>query len=150
MHASSARLESTKIHWSTWVLFAGLCAFLAAILVVTVAGCSPGFDAQNASAFKPTKEAPCGNIDQICDVMPRWQDDTCCGPNDACPGPHAGDAPPGFCEDAADLDPQYSARRGDAGALDQQAVIPLRADGGAPGTSWPRPRTMHKIRKAVP
>ena len=90
--------------------------------------CKAGWDATNSSASAPSEAWPCGHIEKICDVMPRWQDDTCCGPNDACPGPHAGDAPPGFCEDAADLRPEYSAQR-DAGA---------------------RARTLHPIRKAVP
>jgi hypothetical protein len=107
-------------------------ALLGAVVALALALTHCSLDKPNGAASAPSEAWPCGRIDQVCDVMPRWQDDTCCGPNDACPGPHAGDAPPGFCEDAADMDPQYSARRVDAGA-------PVS-----------RPRTMHKIRKAVP
>jgi hypothetical protein len=105
--------------------------------VIITAACSPGFNAPNASATQGTKEYPCGPLGEVCDVMPQWQQDTCC-PNqtDACPGPHAGDCAPGFCCDAEPFDPspQYG-RLVDAGA-------PL--DGGT------RVRTMHPMRKAVP
>lgn len=101
-----------------------------------VAACAPGWDDPNPTATASTKEYPCGVVGQVCAVMPRWQDDTCCGPDDACPGPHAGECAPSFCCDAADFDPspQYG-KRSDAGA-------PL--DGGV------RPRAMRPIRKAVP
>jgi hypothetical protein len=105
------------------------------LVAITLVACAKNFDAQDPSATKGTPDVPCGNIDQVCDVMPRWQDDTCCPPNTACPGSHGGDAPPESCEDSADFDPspQYG----------------MRTDAGVPRDGGQRVRHLHPLRKAV-
>ena len=112
-------------------------ALLGAVVALALAltHCAPGFDDPNPAAVTATKDYPCGILGTTCTVEPRWQDDQCCGQDEACPGPHAGDCAPGFCCFDAPFDPspQYGKTR-DAGAPDGAA----------------RPRTMHRIRKAVP
>lgn len=102
-------------------------ALLASVAFVFVVACNASVDTPNAAATAGSKDYPCGVTGLVCDVMPRWQDDTCCEQNDICPGPHAGDCMAGSCCFGAAFDPspQYGGAR-DSGAPVRRARAPAR------------------------
>lgn len=105
-------MSSKKSHVVRALLFGCVASIL------SVVACAAGWDDVNPASTAASKDYPCGPAGQVCDVMPRWQDDTCCAQNDVCPGPHAGDCTPGECCFGAAFDPspQYGGARRDGGA----------------------------------
>lgn len=90
---------------------------------IVALSCKAGWDDPTAVH---SQDYPCGATGRVCDVMPRWQDDTCCGEDELCPGPHAGDCMAGYCCANGSFTPGAYGAIADDGGVSPKALHTVR------------------------